>query len=173
MKCFSSSLLAVCFLVCTGLALDCEWDKSIEEDQGLDLISREAGLPHMDLITEAKDPERCQAACCDKSDCDLALVGFPMDGEPQCMLVKCWVHGRDVCAFEPSTQFKVYRKKVETESRGEATGGGESLRIVPLLGSLEPRSNESNNSKTTPHHRLFVCLFVLTESDKHAENNMM
>lgn len=153
------SLFAVCLLF-AGLARGCEWDQSVEENQGLDLTSEEPELPHTDLVSEAKTPESCQAACCNKPDCDLALVGFPMDGGPQCMLVRCWINDRDVCVITPNAQFKIYRKQVERETRGKATDGGERLRAVPLVEAEEARSNDSNNSKTPED---VLALFVLIE----------
>lgn len=147
MKYLLCSLFASCLLF-AGLARGCEWDQSVEENQGLDLTSEEAELTHTDLVSEANTLESCRAACCNKPDCDLALIGYPMDGGPQCMLVRCWINGRDVCVITPSTQFKIYRKQVERETRGKATDGGEKLRAVPLVGTEEAKSNDSNNSKT-------------------------
>lgn len=139
---FRSSVLALCFLACAGLVLGCDWDKSTDSDQGLDSASLDAGAQHLGESMEVSDPESCRAACCNKPDCNLALVGYPADGGPQCQLVSCVVQDRDVCVLQPSTQFKVYRKTVKTERP----------HIVPLLGSLEPKTNETNNSKTTKPH---------------------
>lgn len=140
----SSSVLALCLLVCSGLAQHCDWDPSIEPDQALDLTYLKAG--DLESIAAVSDLDSCRAACCDKPGCDAVMMGFPMDGGPQCMLVRCLVQGRDVCVFqpspEPSTQFKVYRKKAKPDGRGEAEAGGKT-RIVPLLGPGEPRSNDS------------------------------
>lgn len=146
-KHFASSLLALCFLVCSGLGLNCDWEHSPGTDQSLHTASVNAGDFHMDDIPGVSDPESCRAACCDKPDCDMVLVGHPADGPPQCQLVKCLTQSRDACVFQPSTQLEVYRKKVKTETRGEAKEGGEK-HIVPLLGSVEPKTNETNNSKT-------------------------
>ncbi|XP_041796172.1 kunitz-type protease inhibitor 2 [Chelmon rostratus] len=143
-KHFASSLLALCFLVCSGLGLNCDWEHSPGTDQSLHTASVNAGDFHMDDIPGVSDPESCRAACCDKPDCDMVLVGHPADGPPQCQLVKCLTQSRDACVFQPSTQLEVYRKKVKTETRGEAKEGGEK-HIVPLLGSVEPKTNETNN----------------------------
>ncbi|XP_071352902.1 kunitz-type protease inhibitor 2 [Trachinotus anak] len=142
---FRLSLLALCFLFWSGLALDCDWDQSTDPDQGLDLETVGVKVLQLDRLAEVSDPDTCRAACCHQPDCDLALVGFPADGGPQCLLVSCESQGRDVCVLQPSSQFKVYRKKVKREARGEVEDGGEKPRIVPLLGSWEPRTNETNN----------------------------
>lgn len=134
MKCFTSHLLVVGFLVCAGLALDCDWDQSVEEDQGLSNNNNDGGWLELGLVQDAKDPEGCQAACCHHKDCDLAVMGYPQDGEPQCTLVQCWVQNRDRCVLQRSTQFKVFRLKPEG-------------RVAPELGSTEPKNDEINNSK--------------------------
>ncbi|XP_038548348.1 kunitz-type protease inhibitor 2 [Micropterus salmoides] len=141
---FGASLLAALFLVCAVLAQDCDWDQSTDPDQGLDPASVDAGTVNLTRLADVSDPESCRAACCAEPDCDLALVGYPADGGPQCMLVSCVIRGQDVCVLEPSTQFKVYRKAT-TETRTEAKEDGESPHVVPLLGSLEPRTNMTNN----------------------------
>lgn len=143
-KHFRWTLLAVSVLVCSGLALNCDWEQSLGADQTLETASVNAGALHMDEVPEVSDPESCRAACCDKPDCDMAVVGHPADGPPQCLLVRCLTQSRDECVFQPRTQVDVYRKKVKAESRGEATDGGEK-RIVPLLGALEPKSNKSKS----------------------------
>ncbi|XP_040902802.1 kunitz-type protease inhibitor 2 isoform X2 [Toxotes jaculatrix] len=132
-------LLALYFLVWSGQALNCEWDQSIDPDQGLDPASADAGALHLDALAEVSDPESCRAACCDKPDCDLALVSYPADGAPRCLLVSCVSRGRDVCVLQPSSQFKVYRRKVKREASGEKP------HVVPLLGSWEPKTNETTN----------------------------
>ncbi|XP_035477824.1 kunitz-type protease inhibitor 2 isoform X2 [Scophthalmus maximus] len=128
-------VLALWFLLGSGLALDCDWDTSIDPDQALD---PDAGAVRLGPPEEVSDPEECQAACCVKPNCDLALVGHPADGAPQCQLVSCVVLGRDACVLTRSSNFKVYRRKVEASS-------GVRRHIVPLLEAHEPRSNESNN----------------------------
>lgn len=169
MKRFTAHLVVVGLLVCAGLARDCEWDQSIEEDQHLSNRDDDDEWLDLGLIREARDPEQCRAACCDNKDCDLALMGYPQDGEPQCTLVRCWIQNRDVCVLEPSTQFKVF--KVKTGSR-----------VDPELGSTEPKKNESNNSKS--FQQVGLCLVTNNErttwrqasrdliltSDKHSDN---
>ncbi|XP_039986880.1 kunitz-type protease inhibitor 2 [Xiphias gladius] len=133
------SLLALCFLVLSGLALDCDWDQSVDPDQGLKPASLVAARHILGRTEGVSDPESCRAACCDELDCDLALVGFPADGGLQCLLMSCPRGDPDICVLEPSSQFKVYRKKVQREARGEKP------HVVPLLGSWEPKTNESNS----------------------------
>lgn len=136
-------LLTLCFMIfCSGLAQECHWDLSVAPGQGLDLAA--AGIKMLPLARVANSPESCKSACCDQPDCDLALVGYPADGEPQCMLVSCTSTGQDACVFQPSTQFTVYRRSEKTK----AADSGEKVHIEPLQGSGEPRSDESNsNSK--------------------------
>ncbi|XP_073348886.1 kunitz-type protease inhibitor 2 [Pagrus major] len=139
MKRVRSSLVALCFLVCSGLALDCELDQV--SDHGLNMIFLESGR-----LTEknVSDPQGCKAACCDQPDCDLALVGHPADGVPQCFLVDC--RHRNVCVLQENNQFSVYRKKGNGEAGGEVTEGGETVHIAPLLElKEEPKDEESNN----------------------------
>uniref|UniRef100_A0A3B4WW61 Serine peptidase inhibitor, Kunitz type, 2 n=1 Tax=Seriola lalandi dorsalis TaxID=1841481 RepID=A0A3B4WW61_SERLL len=141
---FRLSVLALYFLVWSGVALDCDWDQSIDPNQGLDLASLGVKVLQLGRLAEVKDPESCRAACCNEPNCDLALVGYPQDGGPQCLLVSCESQGRDVCVLQPSSQFKVYRRTVKREARGEKP------HIVPLHGSWEPRTNETNNSSVLP-----------------------
>ncbi|KAM8769398.1 kunitz-type protease inhibitor 2 isoform 1-T1 [Acanthopagrus schlegelii] len=139
MKRVWASLVALCVLVCSGLALDCELDQV--SDYGLNMIFLESGR-----LTEknVSDPEGCKAACCDQPDCDLALVGHPSDGGLQCFLVDC--RHRNVCVLQENKQFSVYRKKGNGEAGGEATEGGERVHIAPLLElKEEPKDEESNN----------------------------
>lgn len=130
------SLLALCLLLCSGLAQECDWDLNVAPNQGLDL-----GAPGIKLLPQPREgnsPESCKAACCAEPRCDLALVGYPADGEAQCMLVSCKRSGRDACVLQPSDQFTVYRRAEKD--------GGEKPHIVALQG--EPRTNsEDNNSK--------------------------
>ncbi|XP_067451749.1 kunitz-type protease inhibitor 2 [Thunnus thynnus] len=149
-------ILAVCFLVWPGLARDCDWDQSIDPDQDLDPASLAAGARNLGRIMEVSDPESCRAACCDEADCDLALLGFPADGAPQCALVSCGSR-RDSCVLQPSTQFKVYRKNVKPEPRQAAPEDDEKPHIVPLLGSWEPRSNDTNNVRCRLPMKVGVC----------------
>ncbi|XP_028274757.1 kunitz-type protease inhibitor 2 [Parambassis ranga] len=139
----SLKLLALCCLPILGLAVGCDWDTSVKEDQGLDLSSLTGGAKQLGEFREVSDPESCRAACCAEPRCDLALVGLPADGRPQCLFVSCESGGENTCVLQPSSQFKVYRKKRPAQARREE--GAEKPRVVPLLGSWEPKSNETNN----------------------------
>lgn len=150
MKRVRSSLVALCLLVCSGLALDCELDQV--SDHGLNMIFLESGRLTKKNVS---DPEGCKAACCDQPDCDLALVGHPSDGGPQCFLVDC--RHRNVCVLQENKQFSVYRKKGNGEAGGEATEGGERVHIAPLLDlKEEPKDEESNNSKLVINDKQLV-----------------
>lgn len=148
---FLFSLLAAWVLVCTGSALSCEYDRSVDEMQGLNFVSA-VGQVTVDQLDGVSDPEKCRERCCNSTECDLALVGYPMDGLPQCTLVKCRVNGKDACDLTPSTQFKVYRKTSssngKTREDDEEVVADNKLRVVPLVKSFQPKeSNESNNRK--------------------------
>ncbi|KAI3354000.1 hypothetical protein L3Q82_018557 [Scortum barcoo] len=142
---FRWTSLGLCFLVCAGLVLSCDQDEFTHLDQGLDPGSLLAGAVVLGSTMEVPDPESCRAACCDKPGCDLALVGYPADGGPQCQLVTCVVRGRDLCVLRADSQFKVYRRRAKAEARTQAEDGGEGLHVVPLMGVPEPKSNETNN----------------------------
>lgn len=146
---FLFSLLAAWVLVCTGSALNCEYDPSVDERQGLNFVSA-VGQVTMESLDGVSDPEKCRERCCNSTECDLALVGYPMDGLPQCTLVKCRVNGKDACDLMPSTQFKVYRKTSSSSGKTrEEVVEDNKLRVVPLVKSFQPKeSNESNNSKS-------------------------
>lgn len=146
---FLFGFLAAWFLVCTGSALNCEYDPSVAEKQGLNFLTA-AGQVTIDPLEGVSDPDKCRERCCNSTECDLALVGYPMDGLPQCTLVKCWVNGQDGCDLKPSTQFKVYRKTSsssgKTREEEEEVVEDNKLRVVPLVESFQPKeSNESNN----------------------------
>uniref|UniRef100_A0A8C2WWN8 Serine peptidase inhibitor, Kunitz type, 2 n=1 Tax=Cyclopterus lumpus TaxID=8103 RepID=A0A8C2WWN8_CYCLU len=139
-----SSLLAVWVLLCTGLALGCDWDQSVDPDQGLAVINASMMIS-LDNISEVPDQKSCRAKCCSKSDCDLALVRFPADGLPQCLLVTCVVGGRDVCVLGPATHSRVYRRKGKREAGRQPQEDGKKLDIVPLMVSWQPETNETEN----------------------------
>ncbi|XP_033969406.1 kunitz-type protease inhibitor 2 [Trematomus bernacchii] len=113
----------------------CDWDPDLNPDQQL------LSGPDPARLLEVSGPRACRAACCSDPDCDLALMGLPADGLPQCMLVRC----RDHCVFQPSSQFKVYRKKSLSLPGTQALKPGERRRVVPLMEAGEPRSNETND----------------------------
>lgn len=140
---FLFSLVGAWFLFCGGSALNCEYDTSVDEAQGLNFVSA-AGQAVMDVQDDVSDPEQCRERCCNRSDCDLALVGYPMDGPRQCMLVKCWVSGHDVCELKPSIQFKVYRKTTSSSRKNQQDKG---QRVVPLVHSFQPKESSTDNSK--------------------------
>lgn len=150
---FLFSLLAAWVLVCTGSAQNCEYDPSVDERQGLNFLSA-VGQVTMEPLDGVSDPGKCRERCCNSTECDLALVGYPMDGLPQCTLVKCRVNGKDACDLTPSTQFKVYRKTSSSSGKTREDEEDEEvednkLRVVPLVKSFQPKeSNESNNSKS-------------------------
>lgn len=146
MELFRPGLLVACFLLCTGLAQNCEYDPPDGKNLSLDFVSA-PGRVIIEVDEDVSDPKSCQKRCCDAPECDVALMQYPMDTKPQCMLINCHINGRDECVYQQSTQFKLYRKKGTAESHGE---NGKELRVVPMMGSVEPRSserNESNNGK--------------------------
>ncbi|XP_030601018.1 kunitz-type protease inhibitor 2 [Archocentrus centrarchus] len=137
-------LLALGLLLASGLALDCDWDASVDPDQGLVLDYQARGARKLGGVLEGSDPDSCRAACCADPACDLAVVGFPADGPSLCQLVDCG-DDQDACALRPTDQFKVYRKNVMKKADREAQGGGQEEHIVPLMDRWEPRTNESDN----------------------------
>ncbi|XP_059187597.1 kunitz-type protease inhibitor 2 [Centropristis striata] len=140
-------LLAVWLLVLPGPALGCEWDRAVPEDQGLVPESMAAAMLQTKRIIEVDNPEDCKKICCGDPDCDLALLSLPADGRPQCMPVSCTDRDqdRDLCVLSPSNQFKVYRKKSPSGSGGEASQGGHSRRVVPLIGAVKQETNQSSS----------------------------
>lgn len=134
MKLLSSAPLAAWFLAWTGLALTCEWD-----EQNQTVIPQSAD--HVVRIPEVTDPQGCQAACCGRLDCDVAWMGFPQDGDAQCVLVRC----PSGCTFETSDQFKVFRL------RKQAAPPADGPWAVPLLGASEP--DQGSHGKTRPSSR--------------------
>ncbi|KAK5904107.1 hypothetical protein CesoFtcFv8_005704 [Champsocephalus esox] len=113
----------------------CDWDPLLNPNQQL------LSIPDSTRVLEVSGQEACQAACCSDPDCDLALMGLPADGLPQCMLVRC----RDHCVFQPSSQFRVYRKKSLSLPGNQALEPGERRHVVLLMEAGEPRSNETND----------------------------
>ncbi|XP_029372903.1 papilin-like isoform X2 [Echeneis naucrates] len=136
---FRVGFLMLCVLVWSGLAIECDWDQSIDPEQGVDLGAQGVEVLQLDGPAEVTSPESCRAACCGQPGCDLALVGYPADGSPQCQLVSCGAPGRDACVLQPSSQFKVYRRTVRREAADAKP------HIVPLQNFQEPPSNETNN----------------------------
>ena len=105
----------------TSYSAECEWDWKIDAAQGLDPSSLDAGARKLSVLREVHDMEHCQMACCAETACQLAMIGTPADGTPECQLVSCMQDGRDVCLLQPSTQFKVYRKKTQVVTEPQNT----------------------------------------------------
>ncbi|XP_051963421.1 papilin-like [Xyrauchen texanus] len=118
---FTASLVGVlCFL---SVLNACTWDSNTELEQGLNPRSFDDGAAYLAHLPNISDAESCQQACCDNEDCQLALIGTPADGKPECILISCMKDGKDVCDLMPSTQFKVYRKtqaSADDERQNEA-----------------------------------------------------
>ncbi|XP_018932824.1 kunitz-type protease inhibitor 2 isoform X2 [Cyprinus carpio] len=111
--CFTASLVG--FLCCLSVLNACKWDPDTELEQGLDISSLDNGAAYLAHLPEITDAERCQSACCERDDCQLAVIGTPADdGRPECILVSCMKDGKDVCVLTQSTQFKVYRKILDS-----------------------------------------------------------
>uniref|UniRef100_A0A8C2HN19 Serine peptidase inhibitor, Kunitz type, 2 n=1 Tax=Cyprinus carpio TaxID=7962 RepID=A0A8C2HN19_CYPCA len=111
--CFTASLVGL--LCCLSVLNACKWDPDTELEQGLDISSFDNGAAYLAHLPEITDAERCQSACCERDDCQLAVIGTPADdGRPECILVSCMKDGKDVCVLTQSTQFKVYRKILDS-----------------------------------------------------------
>ncbi|XP_077064713.1 kunitz-type protease inhibitor 2 isoform X2 [Siphateles boraxobius] len=109
---FTASIVGfLCFL---SVLNACEWDPDTAVEQGLDLSSFDNGAAYLAYLPEISDKEQCQNACCEREDCQIALIGTPADGSPECRLVNCLKDGKDVCVLTQSTQFQVYRKFRDT-----------------------------------------------------------
>lgn len=112
------------FLCCLSVLNACKWDPETDVEQGLNISSFNDGAAYVAYLSEVSDEEQCQKACCEFEDCQIALIGTPADdGKPECRLVNCLKDGKDVCVLTRSTQFKVYRKILDTadqETQNEA-----------------------------------------------------
>ncbi|XP_060929822.1 kunitz-type protease inhibitor 2 [Limanda limanda] len=142
----SLGVLTLCVLLGPGLALNCTWDRSVDPDRVPDRV--QDGDPGFRLgEVEALDPERCREKCCSRPACDVAVVGLPMDGGPQCELWSCGNQDQDqnqdrpVCVFRRGSQFQVFHKQVK-----KVQSSPEKLHIVPLLssGDPDPRNGSSH-----------------------------
>ncbi|XP_038153710.1 kunitz-type protease inhibitor 2 [Cyprinodon tularosa] len=159
---FQAKLIALCFLLQTGLTQNCDWDQSTDPNQNLAPDALKAGARYLGHIQEVSDAETCRTACCQDSDCDLALIGLPMDGGMQCMLVSCGTGG---CSLQRSSQFQVYRKKSQNRAEQEEPAGGDKIHVVPLMEAEEPKSNATNSDlcrlpkKTGPCRAAFPRFF--------------
>ncbi|XP_054649457.1 kunitz-type protease inhibitor 2 [Dunckerocampus dactyliophorus] len=98
-------------VVVFGLVLACEWEQVDDPKQELGPSSFDAGADFLDPRYDISDPEKCRQECCLESRCHMAMLGRPMDGSAQCVLVNCMWDGRDVCVLQPSTQYEVLGKK--------------------------------------------------------------
>ncbi|KAK2846444.1 hypothetical protein Q5P01_009443 [Channa striata] len=143
---FSTSLLALWFLICSGMALGCDWDKSVDLHQDLDPVAMQSLQIRLDHAVRVVTTEECQVLCCNDPNCDMALIGFPADGPKQCLLVNCWAHGWDQCTLRNSSQFNVYRRKVDPKTR-EAQDG--EPHISPLLLDTEPKAVDPKETNQT------------------------
>ncbi|XP_016144196.1 four-domain proteases inhibitor-like [Sinocyclocheilus grahami] len=110
--CLTASIVG--FLCCLSVLNACKWDLDTELEQGLDISSFDNGAAYLADQPEISDAEQCQNACCERDDCQLAVIGTPADGRPECRLVSCMKDGKDVCVLTQSTQFKVYRKILDS-----------------------------------------------------------
>ncbi|CAL8352173.1 unnamed protein product [Lota lota] len=119
----------------------CDWDWEMDTAQGLDPRSLDAGARQLSVLSDVRDMEHCQKACCSETACQLAVIGTPADGTPECQLVSCLQDGRDVCLLQPSTQFKVYRKKTPVETEPQ-----EPQNSTETPQSLDARSLSEDNS---------------------------
>lgn len=115
---FTASIVG--FLCCLAFLNACEWDPDTDVEQGLDLSSFDNGAAYLAYLPEISDKEQCQNACCEREDCQIALIGTPADGRAECRLVNCLKDGKDVCVLTQSTQFKVYRKIQDQNPQNEA-----------------------------------------------------
>lgn len=109
---FTTSIVG--FLCCLSVLSACIWDPDTEINQGLDPKSFNDNAPYLTHLSEIMNVEQCQRACCEREDCQLALIGKTADGPQECNLVNCMKDGKDVCVLSPTTQFQVYRKIAET-----------------------------------------------------------
>ncbi|XP_067307314.1 kunitz-type protease inhibitor 2 [Pseudorasbora parva] len=132
--CFAASIVG--FLCCLSVLNACEWDPDTDVQQGLDLRSYDNGAAYLAHLPEISDHAQCQKACCERDDCQIAMMGTPADdGRPECRLINCFHEGKDVCVFTPSTQFKVYRK-------------------ILITAGQEPQNKAEVRTASTDHCRL-------------------
>ncbi|XP_030193074.1 kunitz-type protease inhibitor 2 [Gadus morhua] len=137
----------------TSYSAECEWDWKIDAAQGLDPSSLDAGARKLSVLREVHDMEHCQMACCAETACQLAMIGTPADGTPECQLVSCMQDGRDVCLLQPSTQFKVYRKKTQVVTEPQNTT--EPAPLSPDARALS-EGNSTNADKDQCRRRMKV-----------------
>lgn len=114
-----SLLLTLCVLAWSGSAQLCEWDQTVDTEQSLDPVSLQSGASYLETELPVTDLALCREACCSRPACDLALVGYPQDGLPQCFLISCVIGGHDMCVLRPSFQFKVSKKVLNVKMSPE------------------------------------------------------
>ncbi|XP_036417157.1 kunitz-type protease inhibitor 2 [Colossoma macropomum] len=134
-------LASVCLLCAAAVFAQqdgCNWDSNAEVKQGLSPDSLDAGATYAAHLPEVQEDGRCREECCRREDCQLALIGTPADGKPECFLVNCMKEGKDVCVLLPSTQFRSYRKSSESHQ---------------LKQRSDTRSSTSSNSNSTDRCR--------------------
>ncbi|XP_019901254.1 kunitz-type protease inhibitor 2 isoform X2 [Esox lucius] len=116
---------------------ECVWDQDTEPNQGLHPKSLEAGARYVAELQQISDVQGCQEACCNNQDCQLALLGNPADGTPECFLVSCMKDGQDVCVLQSDTQFEVYRKKTQPKQTS-------TVNVVTFSGADVPKDVNSS-----------------------------
>ncbi len=142
--CFTAAIVGL--LCCLSVLNACKWDPDTALEQGLDASSFDNGAAYLAHLPEITDSEQCQSACCERDDCQLALIGTPADsGRPECFLVSCVKDGKDVCVLTESTQFKVYRRILDSpdqEPQNEA-----EVRSVNSTGTVISRNYSKTNAR--------------------------
>ncbi|XP_043114850.1 kunitz-type protease inhibitor 2 isoform X2 [Puntigrus tetrazona] len=136
---FTASLLG--FFCCLSVLNACKWDP--DADLQLDTSSFDNGAAYLAHLPEITDAERCRSACCERDDCQLALIGTPADdGSPECFLVSCVKDGKDVCVLTESVQFKAYRRildnadeATQNEAEVRAVNGTDHCRLPSMVGN--------------------------------------
>lgn len=138
--CFTAAIVGL--LCCLSVLNACKWDPDTALEQGLDASSFDNGAAYLAHLPEITDAEQCQSACCERDDCQLALIGTPADdGRPECFLVSCVKDGKDVCVLTESTQFKVYRRILDSpdqepqnEAEARSVNSSDHCRLPSVVG---------------------------------------
>ncbi|XP_056139179.1 kunitz-type protease inhibitor 2 isoform X1 [Lampris incognitus] len=120
----------------------CDWQGAAEPNRGLDPRALEAGARHLLLLEEVTDMERCRQECCAHPECQVAMLAYPQDTGPQCILVGCQnQRGEDVCAFQPDEQSEISR--IRTRTRQSPDG---ELPVAPAR--VQNSTNATNATNT-------------------------
>ncbi|KAF7658211.1 hypothetical protein LDENG_00016360 [Lucifuga dentata] len=131
-------LLALCLLVWPGLGQECDWEYIVEDNQ---TFHPDPSSVLLTRVVPVQYVEDCQKKCCAEAACHLAVLGFPQDGGPQCMMYNCQDLHRDVCVLHPNDQLKIYRKKVQAQPAELK----KKLHVVQFIEqSWKRESNETN-----------------------------